>query len=65
MELLKEVSISSIASSIAFRAISKPRTKLDLSNQGRVNAQQLQTMRILDESSAGLLERVWSRVSLP
>jgi len=65
IEPLKEVSITNIAEKLRFKATSKERTKLDLRSGGKVNAQQLQTMRILEESSAGLLEQVWLRVTMP
>lgn len=65
IEPLKEVSITSIADKLRFKATSKERTKLDLRGGGKVNAQQLQTMRILEESSVGLLVQLWSRVTMP
>lgn len=64
IEPLKEVSITSIADKLRFKATSKKRTRLDLRSGGKVNAQQLQTMRILEESSVGLLEQMWSRVTM-
>lgn len=65
IEPLKEVSITSIANKIRFKATSKNRERLDLGSGNKVNAQQLQTMRILEESSVGLLKQVWSRVTTP
>lgn len=65
IEPLKEVSITSIADKLRFQATSEKRTKLDLRSGGKVNAQQLRTMRILEESSVELLEQVWSRAAKP
>ena len=57
-EPLKKISLSSIADKLTFQTRSTSSRKLNLS-KGRVNPQQLQTMRILDASSAGLLQKIW------
>ena len=63
MEPLKDVSITNIADKLRFKTTNVKRTKLDLRDGDKVNAQQLQTMRILDEASALLIEQVWARVN--
>lgn len=52
---LRRIDISSLANDLVFLPSS---TKLELKN-GRVNPQQLQTIRQMDEASAALIQRTW------
>jgi hypothetical protein len=63
IEPVKEVSIANIADKLRFKTTSKERMKLNLRSGGKVNAQQLQTMRVLENTSVELLEQVWSKVT--
>lgn len=65
IEPLKEASIASIANQIRFKSTNIKRTRLDIASGNRVNAQQLQTMRILEGTSAALLKQVWARLNKP
>jgi hypothetical protein len=60
LEPLKDLPITGIADKLRFKATSKERTKLNLRVGGKINAQQLQTMRILEDSSVELLEKAWA-----
>ena len=65
IEPMKQVSITNIADKLRFEATSKERRQLNLRGGGKVNAQQLQTMRILEDSTVGLLKQAWSRATRP
>lgn len=59
IEPLKEISITSIADKLRFVSVSEGGEKLTLTDKGKVNAQQLQTMRVLEEVSVIILEQAW------
>ena len=60
-EPLKKISLRSEAKKLVFISSSVKSTCLDIDDKNDTNAQQLQTMRILDNASAQLLEDVWKQ----
>ena len=59
-EALKEISLRDVAGRLVFQSASTGSNRLHVDHEGKVNAQQLQTMRVLDETSVDLLQRIWS-----
>ena len=60
-EILREVPLRDVAAQLRFIASQPKSTRLHVDERNRVNAQELQTMRRLDSSSAQLLERLWKQ----
>lgn len=60
-EPLKKISLRNEAKRLVFISSNAKSTRLNVDYKNNVNAQQLQTMRILDTSSAQLLEQIWKR----
>lgn len=60
MEPLKKVPLRSVVEKITFQSATTRGKTLDLGSDGRINAQQLQTMRILTGSSVVLFQDMWS-----
>ena len=58
VEPLRKISLANIVGQLSFESKRSKNLKLGVGN--RVNAQQLQTMRLLDASSTGLLQRIWA-----
>lgn len=58
-EPLRKISLRDKATKLGFIASKATNTRLNIDHKGRVNPQQLQTMRILDSASAQLLDQVW------
>jgi len=59
VEPLREISLSDVAGQLVFKSRSGKSSRLALDAEGKVNAQQLQTMRILEASSVDLFEQMW------
>ena len=60
-EPLKKISLRNEAKKLVFISSNLKSTRLDIDEKGNTNAQQLQTMRILDNASAQLLEQAWKQ----
>ena len=60
-EPLKKISLRNEAKKLVFISSNVKSTRLDIDKKNNTNAQQLQTMRILDNASAQLLEQVWKQ----
>ena len=58
-EPLKRISLSNEAGKLGFISSSEERTRLDIDGRNRTKPQQLQTMRILNDASAQMLEHLW------
>jgi len=56
---LQQISVHDLAKEIRFESANPETGKLTLDDKNKVNAGQLQTMRILKGSSAGLLQERW------
>lgn len=59
VESLKKISLGNVAHKLVFKSVNKESARLNIDAHGKVNAQQLQTMRTLEESSEDLLEQIW------
>lgn len=58
-EPLRKIPLGDKAKKLGFVASKATNMRLNIDHKGRVNPQQLQTMRILDSASAQLLDQVW------
>ena len=58
---LKKISLRNEAKKLVFISNNVKSTRLDIDGKNNANAQQLQTMRILDNPSTQLLEQVWKQ----
>ncbi|MFC2033753.1 hypothetical protein ACFLUB_04495 [Chloroflexota bacterium] len=58
-EPLKKISLGGVTDKLAFQSENAKSRKLNIF-KGRVDPRQLQTMRILDDSTVGLLNRIWT-----
>lgn len=59
IEPLQKISLRDVARNLVFKSANDQSRRLTLDREGKVNAQQLQTMRILESSSIDLLEKLW------
>lgn len=60
-EPLKRISLKAEAEKIGFISLSNKRTRLAIDDRHGTNPQQLQTMRILNNTSAQLLDYLWKQ----
>ncbi|MFC1871378.1 hypothetical protein ACFLYF_03145 [Chloroflexota bacterium] len=58
-EPLKKISLRNEIRKLVFISSNVKSNRLNIDDKGNVNAQQLQTMRILDNASAHLLDQIW------